>query len=390
MAINAHLIRPLGGTTCPAPTCGGILSPLQQSSSTSSPNIHRDVLHHRCDTCTKKVSVTHGSPIFCGGHGATSASLQIFLFFCCANGVDASAAVQLTGLSASTVHRYFDIAIFIMSMDALRRQEKAKFGGHPEMTVDIEADEKSFKKWFAVVDGVPTYYWYPWLIVMQRGSHSKVHMESLGVTFSTEVARVPPLCQKHWTATCNNLFDADTKANLMTDGAQTYEVIKHAGFIEHYAVNHYKKQFVRNCVVIDNHVTGSTREAKAGCQRAEGAWKHINRFVPEELHAPTTPAARANLDKYIRAGQWHYMVGTDNVWAAFCEAARLYCEAFAEVPADAGGADEDVRSPTELPETSPATPSPGKRPRLATADGSEGVAKLRDEECSPTELPDEV
>ncbi len=337
MAIEDGLLESLAGMACPFAGCEGVLGDLFTPASINGENIHRDVVHYRCSACSRKVAPTYGNTMFDIGHGATSPSLQVFLYFCCVIGVDATAAVHVVGCCDKTVQKYYDRALRVMEFDALRRQSAVCFGKHSTETRDVEADEKSFRKWREEVRGVVTYYWYPWLLVLQRGSFANVYMESLGVTKSVRLAKVPPMTTGAWAATCDKLFDETSKINLMTDGAPAYKAVDHVGFVEKHAVNHFKKQFVRNCQVIANHVTEARREGKAGCQRAEGAWMHISRFVPHGLHAPTNPAAKAKLDRHIRAGQWHYMMSTANVWLKFCEASQRFRVVRAEVAEGGGG-----------------------------------------------------
>jgi hypothetical protein len=129
------------------------------------------------------------------GHGACNPTMQLIVCWCFAHGLELTQAALVTGHSEATVTRLYGLARVPVVLDALRRQSMMRFGSDQgsSMTVDVEADEKSFKGWKSSpsesTDSV-TWYWYPWLGVTERGDargpwgHSTLWLRCIGVTQS--------------------------------------------------------------------------------------------------------------------------------------------------------------------------------------------------------------
>ena len=267
--------------------------------------------------------------MFVSGHGACTPTFILSAYFCFSLGLDAGTTTRLLGLSESTVNRIFSVALEVVATDVQSREATVEFGKLPGgFTADVEADEKSFKKWQSPGDDGMKFYWYPYVLVTQRGSQSKTVMRPMGVTSSTNRARAPPLKVETWTEIVNELFCEGARINLMTDGAVAYALVDHPAISSKFRVIHEQKEYVRSADILSNPdlpvADGQFRSGKLGCQKAEGAWHHISKYVPDSLHAPMTDKAMHILDLHIRRGQWMYILSTDDPWPRFSAAASNY------------------------------------------------------------------
>ena len=164
--------------------------------------------------------------------------------------------------------------------------------------------------WSTVDDqGVRTFCWYIYLVVTARGSQKLTILRKLGTTTSKHRPRMPILTRAAWKTIADEIFSASSHVSLFSDGCKAY-TLEHEGVADHQAVNHNAQEYVRSCQVLRNWETGERTLGKAGCQKAEGAWKHINDCIPESIAAPVTEAKEKILDLHIRHGQWRYMTGS--------------------------------------------------------------------------------
>ena len=142
--------------------------------------------------------------------------------------------------------------------------------------------------------------------------------------------RVPQISADQWRRHGDVALPAGANVILYSDGAPGYQSYWPPGVLDHHWVPHVKQQYVRPVkvprFVPGQEVAGQTkiRPGKVACQKCEGAWHHISARVPPSLHAPSSPAAKATLDRHIRAAQWSYMVSTTDAWHEFATAARMY------------------------------------------------------------------
>ena len=123
-------------------------------------------------------------------------SYQIFALRLCVEGVSLSVAQRLLGVSMNAVTTWYRRALDIMAWDALRRQSEMTFGRGDPYTVDVEVDEKSFKKWRDLGESpeLTTWRWYPWIMVAQRGRESLTWMAPLEENGTFSVGQDTPYC----------------------------------------------------------------------------------------------------------------------------------------------------------------------------------------------------
>ena len=173
------------------------------------------------------------------------------------------------------------------------------------------------------------YYWYVWLGVVSRGAIETLWLEPVGVTSSRGEARVPPLDKERWEEVCKRLFKGgETNGVLMTDSALAYRLVKPEGIVEHFFVNHSEHEYSRSEEVLKDVVTNEKRAGMAGTQFLDHEWRLLKRELPETGVSARTAEGREKAALYIRAAQWRRMIGNEELWPAFCEAAEEWmCEA---------------------------------------------------------------
>ena len=77
---------------------------------------------------------------------------------------------------------------------------------------------------------------------------------------------------------CKALFkEGKTNGVLMTDGALTYRLVKPAGIVEHFTVNHTEHEYSRSEDIIKDVVTKERRAGMAGTQFLDHEWRMLKR-----------------------------------------------------------------------------------------------------------------
>ena len=336
LAHEVRLFPDLTGTSCPTAGCIGVVGELV--SKTEGADIFLGTASHCCGVCKRTFLPSHAHPLFdVVGHGNLSISFRIFAFRCCVDGVSLGAAQRLLGVSEKALAAFYAKAQDVMAWDAVRRQSLLAFGREDPFTVDCEVDEKNFKKWHekGETPECTTWHWYPWVMVAQRGRETMTYMEPLEEfgTFSVgRNPRVPEISKEQWKRIGDRALPEGANVLLYSDGAPGYAEYQPPGVLQHLSVSHSQKKYVRPCKVPvfvpgqEEEGQARMRAGKVACQKVEGAWHHIAERIPMGLHAPSTPGAKATLDRHIRASQWSYMVSTRDAWEEFCSAARRYAE----------------------------------------------------------------
>ena len=285
---------------------------------------------YRCKACRCRVPVTRGCPLFRGSTWPAKSMLAMWL---CVEGVSLSTACRMLNVGDDLARRWYRTAQVVMSSDALRRQGKIQHGCNGDLTTDIEADESCFSKWsvYDEQNQERVYYWYVWLGVVARGAMETLWLEPIGVTSSRGEPRVPPLDKERWEDACKALFkEGKTNGVLMTDGALTYRLVKPAGIVEHFTVNHTEHEYSRSEDIIKDVVTKERRAGMAGTQFLDHEWRLLKRQLPETGINARTDEDRARAALYIRAAQWRRMIGNAEMWPAFAvAAAKWMCEELA-------------------------------------------------------------
>jgi hypothetical protein len=136
------------------------------------------------------------------------------------------------------------------------------------------------------------------------------------------VAVAPTTCAKQ------EAFTGALMANLFTDGGpfSAYQNVHVPAVQEHHKVTHSQHEYARASEVTKSGRDGSKREGMAGTQAIDGAWRRIERYVPDECSGKMldTDAGRQVLAMHIRLGQWHYMIGVADIFVKFAEAVQGY------------------------------------------------------------------
>ncbi|CAE7206537.1 unnamed protein product, partial [Symbiodinium sp. KB8] len=265
------LVPDLCGAACRNSACQGTYTAVRFGSGAEVPggNLNREAAHYRCGACDAKVSPVSGQKLFLAGHGATDPRKQILVYRCFAAELEIPKCVHMTGVSEDAVGDMYHRALKAVAeevkhleADAVARFRRGLEGGQ---VLDVEVDEKQ--------------------------------------------PRMPILTRAAWKTIADEIFSASSHVSLFSDGCKAY-TLEHEGVADHQAVNHNAQEYVRSCQVLRNWETGERTLGKAGCQKAEGAWKHINDCIPESIAAPVTEAKEKILDLHIRHGQWRYMTGS--------------------------------------------------------------------------------
>ncbi|CAK0871608.1 unnamed protein product, partial [Prorocentrum cordatum] len=187
------------------------------------------------------------------------------------------------------------------------------WGTGSSRTVEVEVDATVICKWKAEENAELTHSYYCFIGIRQRGSTSHFAMMPLGA----------------YHAFCKEIL-GDRKYNLllMTDGAGCYKcrcsdcVVR---FEEHHSVNHSRKpkaEFSRPIpAVVADVDTGHTRGSMAGTMTIDKEWDLLKEPLPRNLTARTVEDVDRT-DGYVRSQQWRRLVGNDDRWSAFLDAAR--------------------------------------------------------------------
>ena len=177
-----------------------------------------------------RVAINRGSKIFPAVPGGFGITERVLVYWQYIHGADATFICKSTELSEDTVAAYTRTCRRICAWDALRRQNEMVFGEQGDICVDVEVDEHEWRHWNV---GNIHYFWV-WIGVTQRGSHmlylaplrSSDPRMPLGITHSTDEARVPPLTSECLAETFQVAgFNAKTNANIHADTAKAYQVL---------------------------------------------------------------------------------------------------------------------------------------------------------------------
>ncbi|CAK0857548.1 unnamed protein product, partial [Prorocentrum cordatum] len=226
--------------------------------------------------------------------------------------------------------------------DACRpaRARGIQWGTGSSRTVEVEVDATVICKWKAEENAELTHSYYCYIGIRQRGSTSHFAMMPLGVSKSqrrgigdTGGGRVAPESSEAYHAFCKEIL-GDRKYNLllMTDGAGCYKcrcsdcVVR---FEEHHSANHSRKpkaEFSRPIpAVVADVDTGHTRGSMAGTMTIDKEWDLLKEPLPRNLTARTVEDVDRT-DGYVRSQQWRRLVGNDDRWSAFLDAAREWAK----------------------------------------------------------------
>ena len=280
-----------------------------------------------CVTCRDPVPVTLNSFVFCHDQNLQAGVLARWL---CVESVSLTSACNILGCSQAQVQPAYDAARDIMHWDALRRQEKIRYGGRGSLTTDIEADEAAFLRWKTIDEqGVHTYHWFVVVGVMERGRPDTLYIEVVGITKSVGEPRVPPLHKERWHELARRLFSEDTNGALMVDGARCYISTASAcpGIVEVFSVNHSEGIFARSIECVSDvskpfDDPQRLRPAMAGTQCIDSEWKRMKDELPPTRLKGIFEEGRQRAVKYIRMAQWKRHVYREDRWEAFCAAAK--------------------------------------------------------------------
>lgn len=292
-------------------------------------NISKASAFYRCKSCRARYCVTTGSSIFrFVGGGMLSPSLQVKAMWNCVQGADATFTALDLNVSEDTVSTWYAVGREIMAWDALRRQSAIVFGARGSKTTDAEADETVVAKFKIREEGKPVIYcYYVYLGVEERSNSSTLWMKSLGLHVSEEHGRVSPIEKAEWHSSAVEVFNETSNVILNTDGAVAYrDSEKLPGIVEHYSVNHSRKptpELSRSESFLVDVDTGERRAGMAGTQYIDKTWDFIKDGLPRSLSARTAQG-RQRIDEYVRMQQWRRMLGTEDRWKHFCDAAAQY------------------------------------------------------------------
>jgi hypothetical protein len=190
----------------------------------------------------------------------------------------------------------------------------------------VEADESRFGKYREVVDGKLTFFHWVVLGVVVRGDPTKIWLFEVGITYSQERSRVPPMEKDLWKQIMLTIFGTNAGLILMTDGAACYHCHyphDHSGVLEHYSVNHSEHEWTRPENVLWDSALETRRHCLAGTQYKDSTWRRLKAEVPHGMHVKTAGARRLKM-MYIRAQQWRLITEGEDRWKSFLEATRAY------------------------------------------------------------------
>ncbi|CAK0793904.1 unnamed protein product, partial [Prorocentrum cordatum] len=319
--VSAGILHDLKGTPCPRGKCQsskkssfleGAEKELGQlrCNAEKGQDIIIETAWHACGVCRVHQSVALHNPLFSGllGKGSKGVSMCVMAWWLAAEGVPESVAVRQLNIHEGVVQGYYARARAIMSAAAIRMQRGIR---------EVEVDATVICKWKAEENAELTHSYYCYIGIRQRGSTSHFAMMPLGA----------------YHAFCKEIL-GDRKYNLllMTDGAGCYKcrcsdcVVR---FEEHHSVNHSRKpkaEFSRPIpAVVADVDTGHTRGSMAGTMTIDKEWDLLKEPLPRNLTARTVEDVDRT-DGYVRSQQWRRLVGNDDRWSAFLDAAREWAK----------------------------------------------------------------
>ncbi|CAK0791686.1 unnamed protein product, partial [Prorocentrum cordatum] len=331
--VSAGILHDLKGTPCPRGKCQsskkssfleGAEKELGQlrCNAEKGQDIIIETAWHACGVCRVHQSVALHNPLFSGllGKGSKGVSMCVMAWWLAAEGVPESVAVRQLNIHEGVVQGERG--------DACRpaRARWIQWGTGSSRTVEVEVDATVICKWKAEENAELTHSYYCFIGIRQRGSTSHFAMMPLG-------GRVAPESSEAYHAFCKEIL-GDRKYNLllMTDGAGCYKcrcsdcVVR---FEEHHSVNHSRKpkaEFSRPIpAVVADVDTGHTRGSMAGTMTIDKEWDLLKEPLPRNLTARTVEDVDRT-DGYVRSQQWRRLVGNDDRWSAFLDAAREWAK----------------------------------------------------------------
>ncbi|CAK0822379.1 unnamed protein product, partial [Prorocentrum cordatum] len=307
--VSAGILHDLKGTPCPRGKCQSSkkssflegaekeLGQLRCNAEKGQDIIIETAWHACCGVCRVHQSVALHNPLFSGllGKGSKGVSMCVMAWWLAAEGVPESVAVRQLNIHEGVVQGGF------------------KVGG----AVEVEVDATVICKWKAEENAELTHSYYCFIGIRQRGSTSHFAMMPLGA----------------YHAFCKEIL-GDRKYNLLlvTDGAGCYKcrcsdcVVR---FEEHHSANHSRKpkaEFSRPIpAVVADVDTGHTRGSMAGTMTIDKEWDLLKEPLPRNLTARTVEDVDRT-DGFVRSQQWRRLVGNDDRWSAFLDAAREWAK----------------------------------------------------------------
>lgn len=217
-----------------------------------------------------------------------------------------------------------------MGAAAVQTQSGVKFGQRPlGATTILEADESRMFSWTEEIDeggvSIRRHFYYVWVGVLERGDRNKFWLVPVGITHSDGEGRLPPLTNEFWRWCCEQLFNEDTRAILMSDSAHAYASVVHPGIVQKFSVNHFLKEWSKPCTITANVLTGEQVASRVHSQTIDRCWAMVKAQLPRYRSAKTEEE-RAVLDEYIRAAQWRMQHSTYDLWEPFCKVAVAHAE----------------------------------------------------------------
>ena len=337
LEVNPKCKESIGKSWCDSMTLGAL-----RIASKAYKTITKRSVFYRCVTCRMKYAINRGSLVFppvAGGYGVTE---RILAYWNLVHGASATFTGKQLNLSEDAIKSFYKLGRIIICEDNLRRQSSMVFGARGPETTDIEIDEHSFCNW--TIDHM--HYFFVWIGIQQRGEATKFWMMPLvgsdplmrpGVTHSTDEARVPPLCLNFLEECLDVAFTEHTNAVLMSDSAISYQVVGvghpapdqsgRRGVVEKHLVNHNRKpvrENTRSVEITANIEIGEKRAGTAGTQGIDGTWRWLEDHFPRSLNCHRDEQTWQTYVEYVRFAQWLVMLGTEDKWAAFCEAVKHY------------------------------------------------------------------
>jgi len=279
----------------------------------------------RCDDhdCQHRVGLLRDHPIFDGKSG-TTLQTQTAALFCYLQDISQISCQRLLDVGKVFVRSMYQRIEHFLHDKAIEAQSKVIFGApsslKKRMWDDVECDEVQLRRKQIKVQGSnrdrmswPGNWWGS----IQRGIRKTLVLEELPARTTTLRAPGPgPITKAEWLRLGNKWFK-NKHIIVHTDSAKAY-MTKITGTRHDYIV-HSKKKLLNglrsNTVFAENvrHVLPNHKHlwVRSGTQHIDGFWRVLRRSIKF-----TTRAINRLLRTKVRAAQWRYVHGGQDLWMA--------------------------------------------------------------------------